>query len=71
MWQTVLLAGVVFIVAMLAMAVGVIFSNRRIRGSCGGLANMRDAQGRTMCDACTDPAPDCASVEEGQERSNA
>lgn len=69
MWQTLLLAVLIFVVAMLAMAVGVIFSNRRIRGSCGGLANMRDAQGRTICDACTDPAPDCAGVEEGKERS--
>ena len=50
MWQTVLFAVLIFAVAVAAMAIGVIVSNRRIRGSCGGLANLRDAEGRTMCD---------------------
>ncbi|MDH4017171.1 MAG: hypothetical protein OEV20_07525 [Actinomycetota bacterium] len=34
--QTILAAIAVFAIVMLAMAVGVIFSNRRLRGSCGG-----------------------------------
>jgi hypothetical protein len=34
--ETILAAILVFAVAMAAMAVGVIFSNRRLRGSCGG-----------------------------------
>jgi len=42
---------------MAAMAIGVIISNRRIKGSCGGLANMTDARGKTICDACTNPSP--------------
>ena len=34
--KTILAAILVFAVAMAAMAVGVIFSNRRLQGSCGG-----------------------------------
>lgn len=34
--QTFLATAVVFALAMIAMAVGVIFSDRRLRGSCGG-----------------------------------
>ncbi|MCH2115410.1 MAG: FAD:protein FMN transferase [Pirellulales bacterium] len=61
-WQTFLLAGAVFLVAILGMAVGVIVSHRRLKGTCGGLANLRDKQGNPVCDACTDPAPDCDGV---------
>jgi hypothetical protein len=60
MWLTYLLAGVVFAAVMLGMAVGVIISNRRMKGSCGGLANMRDSQGNTICDGCTNPSPECS-----------
>ena len=56
---TVLIAIAVFAVALLGMAVGVIFSNRCIRGSCGGLATFRDDQGRSMCEACSTPSPEC------------
>jgi len=59
MWLTFLLAGVLFAAVMVGMAVGVILSNRRIKGSCGGLANMRDSQGQTICDGCSTPSPDC------------
>jgi hypothetical protein len=34
--QTFLVTAVIFGVAMIAMAVGVIFSNRQLKGSCGG-----------------------------------
>jgi len=34
--QTFLVTAVFFALVMTAMAVGVIFSNRRLRGSCGG-----------------------------------
>ncbi|QDS99010.1 (Na+)-NQR maturation NqrM [Adhaeretor mobilis] len=60
MLWTLLITVIVFVVAVAAMAVGVIVSNRRIQGSCGGLANMKDSEGRTICDACTDPSPECA-----------
>lgn len=48
-----------FAVAMAAMAIGVIVSNRRIKGSCGGLAGFQDDQGNSICEACTNPSPDC------------
>ncbi len=51
----------IFALALLAMAVGVIVSNRCIQGSCGGLANMRDKQGRSMCEGCTTPPEECAA----------
>jgi len=60
MWQTFLLAGAIFAVVMAGMAIGVILSNRRIKGSCGGLANLKDSQGNTICDGCTSPSPECA-----------
>lgn len=49
----------VFLVAFAGLAIGVIISNRRIQGSCGGLANMKDEQGNPMCMACQNPSPDC------------
>ncbi len=44
---------------MLAMSIGVIFGNRQIKGSCGGLNNLKKVLGFTPCDGCTDPSPDC------------
>jgi hypothetical protein len=42
----------VFLLAVLGMALGVIFGRRCIRGSCGGLSGIRDESGRPMCDHC-------------------
>lgn len=58
----------VFLLAVALMSVGVIFSNRRITGSCGGLAGMKDDRGHTLCDACTNPAPECRGPEDAAER---
>ncbi|MGC1274833.1 MAG: (Na+)-NQR maturation NqrM [Planctomycetaceae bacterium] len=49
----------VFGLVIVAMAVGVIFSNRRIQGSCGGLSTMRDADGKSSCMACGGSPADC------------
>ena len=49
-----LTAFAVFALVMVGMAVGVIFSNRRIKGSCGGLAAWKDDLGKPMCEACAD-----------------
>ena len=59
-YWTVLVTLGAFAVAILGMAVGVLLSNRRLRGSCGGLAGMRDSDGRTLCDLCSHPSPDCS-----------
>jgi len=53
---------VIFIVAIGLMAVGVIVSNRRIKGSCGGLSSMKDSSGNTICDACTVPSDQCSGL---------
>ena len=68
MTTTWLIAAGVFLLAVLLMSVGVIFSNRRITGSCGGLAGLRDEQGRTLCDACSNPAPECQGKDDAQAR---
>lgn len=60
-----LISAIVFALAILGMAIGVIISNRRLRGSCGGLAGREDKEGRTACDLCTVPSKDC----DGQPRS--
>lgn len=55
----ILLTLIVFAVALLGMATGLILSNRRLRGSCGGMAGIRDRDGNTLCDLCSDPSPEC------------
>ena len=52
--STFLVTFLVFISVVAALAVGVLFSDRRIKGSCGGLATWRDADGESICDACAD-----------------
>ena len=59
-WLEIIIALAVFLLAVAGMAIGVILSNRRLKGSCGGLANLRDSTGKTLCDACTNPSPECA-----------
>lgn len=54
-----LITAIVFGVALAMMAVGVILGRSRIRGSCGGLAGLRDEKGNTLCEACTKPSPEC------------
>jgi hypothetical protein len=63
-WPTFLITIAVFALALTGMAIGVILSNKCIKGSCGGLANMRDAEGRSICEACTNPSPECQGVPE-------
>src|SRR5690606_40960825 len=58
-WTTFLIAGGVFLIAVTGTAIGVILSNRRLRGSCGGLNGLRDSQGNPMCEACTTPPEQC------------
>lgn len=67
MWPTIIITVIVVGVALLGMAIGAIMRGRSIQGSCGGMANMRDEQGRTICDACTNPAPECRGERAEQE----
>ena len=43
-------AFLIFSLVMLGMSLGVIFSGRTIKGSCGGLGNLRDERGRPLCE---------------------
>lgn len=49
----------IFAIAISAMAIGVIFGDRRLKGSCGGLNNLRKLLGETPCAGCTESGPDC------------
>lgn len=66
-----LAALVVFLLAVVGMAVGVILSNRRLRGSCGGMAGLKDEKGRPLCEACTTPSELCDGVDDGLARNDA
>jgi len=46
--QTLLLTFAVFLVVVLVMAVGVIFTGRSLRGSCGGPDCVCEAEGKTL-----------------------
>ena len=59
-------AFVIFAIVMVGMAVGVIFSNRRLKGSCGGLNTMQDQFGQPMCECGSVPG-ECGVVEEEAE----
>ena len=51
--NTFLVTFLAFVLTMAAMAVGVIFSNRRIKGSCGGMnGRIRDELGEERCSIC-------------------
>lgn len=54
----------VFALAMLAMGSGVILSKRRLRGSCGGLAGLKDEIGQSMCEVCSDPSESCGGADD-------
>ena len=50
-----LVAFLIFGLVMAAMAVGVIFSNRTIKGSCGGLGSLAAKVGLPLCECDGDP----------------
>ena len=58
----------IFAIALSGMAVGVIFSNKRLKGSCGGLANLKDQHGEVTCAICGDPSESCKGEEDGKAR---
>ena len=65
-----LAALLVFGLVIAGMAVGVIFSNRRIKGSCGGLSAMSDEFGQPLCECGVLPGS-CSDDEEYSSQSGA
>ncbi len=58
-WLTVLLTVVIFAIALCGLGIGVILSNRQLKGTCGGLQGLKDASGQSMCELCTTPKEEC------------
>ncbi len=58
-WPMFIGATVVIGLAILGMAVGSIFSNKPVQGSCGGLANVTDEHGNSSCGICSKPTSEC------------
>lgn len=62
-WPVFLAAVCVFGLMIIAMAVGAIFNNKPVKGSCGGLANVTNEDGETSCGVCSKPVTDCVERE--------
>ncbi len=54
-----LAACAVFGLAFVGMALGVLLGGRGIKGSCGGLSQLQDEQGNSLCEACERPSIVC------------
>jgi len=54
-----LAAVAVFGMVFFAMYLGTIFGNRPLKGSCGGMNNLKKLLGNTPCEVCADPGADC------------
>ena len=61
-WPSFIGAAIIFGIAVLAMAVGSIFANKPVAGSCGGLANMANIDGGSECGVCSKPRDECPKV---------
>lgn len=60
--QLFLITLAVFLIAAAGMSVGVVVAGKRIKGSCGGLAGFKDDRGNPICEACTNPSPQCSGA---------
>ena len=52
-------AAVIIGLAILGMAVGSIFANKPVQGSCGGLSSATGEEGDASCSICAKPTTDC------------
>lgn len=50
---------VIFAIVIVAMAVGAIFNNKPVQGSCGGIASVIGEDGEASCSVCSKPTTDC------------
>ena len=58
-WPAFAAAVAIFLLAVIAMAVGAIFGNRPIQGSCGGIAIREGDDGTRACGLCQKPVSEC------------
>ena len=57
-------AAVIIGLAILGMAVGSIFANKPVQGSCGGLSSATGEDGESSCTICSKPTTDCVEKAE-------
>lgn len=63
-----LAAAVVFGIAMLGMAIGVLFGRKPITGSCGGLAQLKGGVIPSACEMCGKKTKECSELQEALKR---
>ena len=62
-WPTFVAALLIFSIAVIGMAVGAIFANKPVKGSCGGLSAMSGSDESAECGVCSKPVTDCVERE--------
>ena len=69
-WTVFVAAGVMFLIAVTGMSAGILFSNRQISGSCGGLATLSGGEDRSICELCSVPREECVNDERREQMRN-